>query len=149
MIEKEFERLYLKFRTNYCRNLFAGMRGADDNLSAIESYCAEAIFLLDRPTIREFAEFVNISLPNATYRLNKLLDKGYIRKVQSPKDRREYLLEVTDKFLDFYGANEAFNADLMKGIKESFDEKDVAVLENMIKRIVDEILNEKGQNNGD
>lgn len=148
MLEKEFERLYFKFRTNYCRNLFAGMRGANESLSAIESYCVEAIFLMDRPSIHEFADFVNISLPNATYRLNKLINKGYIRKVASARDRREYLLEVTDKFLDFYGANESFNASLMNRIKESFGEEEVILLENMIRKIVDEILSEKGQNNG-
>lgn len=148
MLEKEFERLYYQFRANYCKNLFARMNGRESNLSATESYCVEVIFLLDRPSIHEFADYINISLPNATYRINKLLDKGYIKKITSEKDKRKYNLEVTDKFLDYYGANNAFNASLMNRIKNRFKEDEVVILERMIKIIVDEILYEKGQTNG-
>lgn len=143
MLEREFARLYYQFRANYCKNLFARMDGREGNLSATESYCAEVIFLLDRPSIHEFADYIKISLPNATYRINKLIGKGYIRKVTSEKDRREFKLEVTDKFLDYYGANDAFNANLMSRIKEEFSEDEVMILENMIKKIVDEILKVK------
>ena len=140
MLEKEFEKLYYKFRSNYCKNLFARGNDGEGSLSATESYCVEVIFLLDRPTVREFADYVNISLPNATYRISNLIKKGYIRKLPSQKDRREYHLEVTDKFLDSYGANTTFNAQLMKQIKEQFNSEEVAQLEAMISKIVNEIM---------
>lgn len=50
--------------------------------------------------------------------------------------------------MDYYGANNAFNASLMNRIKEKFRENDVVMLENMIKIIVDEISYKKGQTNG-
>lgn len=140
MLEKEFEKLYYKFRSNYCKNLFARVNDGEGSLSATESYCVEVIFLLDRPTVHEFAEYVNISLPNATYRISNLIRKGYIRKVPSEMDRREFHLEVTDKFLDSYGANTTFNAQLMKQIKEKFSSEEVAQLEEMISKIVNEIM---------
>ena len=140
MLEKEFEKLYYKFRSNYCKNLFARENDGEGCLSATESYCVEVIFLLDRPTVHEFADYVNISLPNATYRISNLIRKGYIRKLPSQKDRREYNLEVTDKFLDSYGANTTFNAQLMKQIKEKFSGEEVAQLEGMISKIVNEIM---------
>ena len=140
MLEKEFEKLYYKFRSNYCKNLFARENDGEGSLSATESYCVEVIFLLDRPTVHEFADYVNISLPNATYRISNLIKKGYIRKLPSQKDRREYHLEVTDKFLDSYGANTTFNAQLMKQIKEKFSGEEVAQLEGMISKIVNEIM---------
>lgn len=138
MLEREFERLYYKFRANYCRNLFASVK--EGSLSPTESYCLEVIFLLDRPTINEFAEYVNISLPNASYRINNLIIKGYVRKMISEYDRREYHLEVTDKFLNQYGANTSFNIKLVNKIKEEFSNQEIDVLEEMIKRIVDEIM---------
>ncbi len=140
MLEKEFEKLYYKFRSNYCKNLFARVNEGEGSLSATESYCVEVIFLLDRPTVHEFADYVNISLPNATYRISNLIRKGYIRKIPSQRDRREFHLEVTDKFLDSYGANTTFNTQLMQEIKNKFSSEEVAQLEVMIKKIVNEIM---------
>ncbi|MBE5968044.1 MAG: MarR family transcriptional regulator [Lachnospiraceae bacterium] len=137
MLENEFEKLYLKFRYNYCKNLFSEV---NESLNPTEAYCLEAIFLLDRPTVREFAEYIHISQPNATYRINNLIKKGCIRKVLSPDDKREYHLEVTDKFLKAYGANASFNAQLMKGIREKFSKEEIELLENMLHKIVEEIM---------
>jgi DNA-binding MarR family transcriptional regulator len=135
MLEKEFEKLYFKFRNNYCKNLFSGVNEDKESLSPTESYCVEAIFLLNRPTVHQFANYVNISQPNATYRISNLISKGYVRKVLSEDDRREYFLEVTDKFSKNYGMNASFNAQLMSGIREKFTEEEIALLEKMIKRL--------------
>lgn len=138
MLEREFERLYYKFRSNYLKNLFKGVK--DGNLSPTDSYCLEVIFLLGKPTVNEFAEHVNISLPNASYRINNLIEKGYVKKTVSENDRREYHLEVTKKFTDLYGANASFNAKLMNNIRGKFSEREIDDLELLIKRIVDEIM---------
>lgn len=140
MLEKEFEKLYLKFRANYCKNLFAGANEKVGGLTATESYCVEVIYLLNRPSVHEFADFIHISLPNATYRITNLINKGYIKKVLSEKDKREYHLEVTDKFIDHYGANATFNSELMSKIKEKFSNEEANMLESMIKKIVDELM---------
>jgi len=140
MLEKEFEKLYFKFRNNYCKNLFSSVNEEKDSLSPTESYCVEAIFLLNRPTVHQFANYVNISQPNATYRISNLISKGYIRKILSLDDRREYFLEVTDKFSKNYGMNSSYNTELMSGIRDKFTKEEVALLERMLKKIVHEIL---------
>jgi len=140
MLEKEFEKLYFKFRNNYCKNLFSSVNEDKDSLSPTESYCVEAIFLLNRPTVHQFANYVNISQPNATYRISNLISKGYIRKILSLDDRREYFLEVTDKFSKNYGMNSSYNTELMSGIRDKFTKEEVALLERMLKKIVHEIL---------
>jgi DNA-binding MarR family transcriptional regulator len=140
MLEKEFEKLYFKFRNNYCKNLFSSVNEEKDSLSPTESYCVETIYLLNRPTVHQFADYVNISQPNATYRISNLINKGYVRKVLSTEDRREYFLEVTDKFSKNYGMNSSFNTDLMNGVREKFTKEEIALLEKMLKKIVNEIL---------
>lgn len=135
MLEKEFEKLYFKFRNNYCKNLFSGVNDDKDSLSPTESYCVEAIFLMNRPTVHQFANYVNISQPNATYRISNLISKGYVRKVLSEDDRREYFLEVTDKFSKNYGMNASFNAQLMTNIREKFSQEEVAQLEKFMKKL--------------
>ncbi len=135
MLEKEFEKLYYKFRNNYCKNLFSSVNDEKDSLSPTESYCVEAIFLLNRPTVHQFANFVNISQPNATYRVSNLIEKGYIRKVLSLDDRREYFLEVTDKFSKNYGVNASFNSELMNNIRDKFSKEEIENLERLIKKV--------------
>ncbi len=137
MLEKEFEKLYFKFRNNYCKNLFSSVNEEKDSLSPTESYCVEAIFLLNRPTVHQFANYVNISQPNATYRISNLISKGYVRKVLSLDDRREYFLEVTDKFAKNYGMNASFNADLMNSIHDKFSKEEVTQMEKLIKKLND------------
>lgn len=137
MLEKEFEKLYYKFRNNYCKNLFSSVNEEKDSLSPTEAYCVEAIFLLNRPTVHQFANYVKISQPNATYRISNLISKGYIRKVLSLDDRREYFLEVTDKFAKTYGVNASFNTELMNTIHDKFSKDEIVQLEKMIKKIND------------
>lgn len=137
MLENEFEKLYYKFRLNYCKNLFSNVH---EGLTPTESYCVEVIFLLKRPTVREFAKYIHISQPNASYRINSIIEKGYIKKLPSMDDKREYHLEVTEKFIKNYGVNASFNADLMKGIREKLSKEEVDRLEQVIKMIVDEIM---------
>ena len=135
MLEKEFEKLYFKFRNNYCKNLFSSVNEEKESLSPTESYCVEAIFLMNRPTVHQFANYVNISQPNATYRISNLISKGYVRKVVSEDDRREYFLEVTDKFSKNYGMNASFNTQLMNRIREKFTQDEIEQMEKLIKKL--------------
>ena len=135
MLEKEFEKLYFKFRDNYCKNLFSNVNDEKDGLSPTDSYCVEAIFLLNRPTVRQFANYVNISQPNATYRISNLIEKGYVRKVLSQEDRREYFLEVTDKFVKNYGINSSFNSEFLKKINNKFTKDEIEQLDQMLGKI--------------
>ncbi len=143
MLEEQFEKLYITFRNNYCKNLFSSVNEEEDSLSPTEAYCVEAIYLMNRPTIHQFAEYVNISQPNATYRISNLINKGYVKKVSSEADRREFYLEVTDKFTNTYGVNASFNMDLMSGIREKFSKDEILQLEMMIERINDIMLSQE------
>lgn len=135
MLEREFEKLYFKFRDNYCKNLFSNVNEEEDGLNPTESYCVEAIYLLKRPTVHQFANFVNISQPNATYRINNLISKGYVRKVMSTEDRREYYLEVTDKFSKDYGINASYNSELISKIYSSFTPEEIEKIDHFLMRI--------------
>jgi DNA-binding MarR family transcriptional regulator len=95
--------LYKNMRLAHYRNLFGQLKEKAGSLSATEAFSVEVIYLLDRPTISEFADFIGISQPNASYKVNSLVTKGYLERVGSSDDRREAHLNVTKKFLDYYG----------------------------------------------
>ena len=102
----------------------------------------ETIQALGRPTINEFATFMRISPPNAAYKVNSLIKKGYIRKVQSPEDRREYHLEVTQKYIDYYNISTAYMTAVMDRIAQRFTPEECAKLEEMLTIVSRELMSE-------
>jgi len=136
MLEKSFETLYLLFRSNYYTKLVKEIGIKEGSLSATESYCVEIIYLLDKPTVSDFAQYLNLSVPNANYKINSLVKKGYVVREQSKTDLREQHLHVTEKFLNYYCLNDSVIALLMKRIRETFGTEDVEKLDDMIQRII-------------
>ena len=63
-------------------------------LSAADAFAADVIYLLEQPTLTQFAGEMGISQPSASYRVNELAQKGVVEKVTSPRDRRECRLRV-------------------------------------------------------
>ena len=100
--------LYSKFRVHYYRDVFRGSIPESLSLTTTEVYCVEIIHNLGTPTIQEFANYIGISSPNATYKVNSLIKKGYVKKVQSDKDKREFYLDVTEKYYRYYNINEKY-----------------------------------------
>lgn len=137
MLEEKFEKLYLLFRANYYKRMVEKIGTREGSLSATESYCVEIIYLLNGPTISEFAQYLGISLPNANYKINCLAEKGYVHKKPSANDKRECHLHVTEKFLNYYGLNDADNAQLMCRIRQSFTDEEILRLEDTIDRVLE------------
>lgn len=75
---------------------FFGKR-REGRVSVSELLSLYLIDLLDGPTLKEYAEIMGISQPNATYKINVMAEKGYVEKRLSEEDRRQTLLYVTAK----------------------------------------------------
>ena len=143
MLEQNFSRVYNKFKLLlYTRVLKDFNDKKEEALSTLEVICMEIIVALGEPTVNEFARFARMSAPNAAYRVSKLCNKGYIEKIQSQKDKREYHLRPTGKYQENYG--DAFNyIDVVSGrIKKRFDAADSEKLDRMLEIIADELMPE-------
>ena len=101
-LKRRFNAFYRKIKLVIFRNMFKHLKKGDESLTSSEYFCLQCIYLLDKPTISEFADFLDISSPNATYRVKTLIKKGLVAKEKSEKDGREYLLVPTQKFFDLY-----------------------------------------------
>ena len=125
-------------------NLYAKIFQQDDKaketLSAVEVLCVELIYSLARPTINEFAKAAGISAPNAAYKVANLVRKGHIRRVQSKTDKREYHLEVTEKYLESFGITYQYVTELTEKIEKRFPKEDVEKLNEMLGIINEELM---------
>lgn len=127
--------LYKNLRLAHYRNLFGQLREKAGSLSATEAFSAEVIYLLDRPTIGEFADFIGISQPNASYKVNSLVTKGYLERVSNDDDHREAHLHVTKKFLDYYGRQLPDMKSAVSSAVSSFTEQEVQLLASLFRRL--------------
>ncbi|MEJ9209585.1 MarR family transcriptional regulator, partial [Paenibacillus larvae] len=73
MLNDLFEDVYMKLAMNYYKK--AAQTVEIENISSVEMSCLEVVYFLKNPTYSEIAEFFNISQPNVTYRINKLIKK--------------------------------------------------------------------------
>ena len=142
MLEDAFNEIYTKFKLNFYRGIFERLNERESSLSASEAFAVEVIYALGEPTVSQFAEFLQISQPNATYKVNTLVRKGYIEKVNSDTDKREYHLRTTQRFSDYYAINQSYINTVMKRIRERFSDKETKQLENMLQIISQELMPE-------
>ena len=142
VLEESFDRIYTKFKLHFYQAVFSKFQTREASLTAVETFCMEIIRALDEPTINEFASFANISSPNAAYKVNSLIRKGYVEKVQSPNDRREYHLRPTQKFHDYYNLSSTYVQEVMDRVRERFTPAEVAQLDRVLQVVGQELMPE-------
>jgi DNA-binding MarR family transcriptional regulator len=142
MLDQAFLNVYTKFKLHFYHEIFTRFQNREANLTTVETFSVESIMALGSPTVNEFANFMRISPPNAAYKVNSLVKKGYIRKVQSAEDRREYHLEVTQKYIDYYNISTNYIEQVMARIKERFSPEDCVKLEEMLNIVGQELMPE-------
>ena len=142
MLETSFTGVYDKFKLQFYRKVFELVRERDGSLSAMEAFSLEVIKMLDHPTIGQFADFLNISQSNATYKVNNLIKKGYIQRTPSTTDRREYHLVLSEKYYKYIDLLSSYEQTVISRIKERFPAEDVARFDEMLCVISDELMPE-------
>ena len=123
MLKDAFFNVYTKFKLHFYQEIFSRFQDREASLTTVET-------------------FWRISPPNAAYKVNSLIKKGYIRKVQSSDDRREYHLEITQKYIDYYNISTAYMTAVMNRITQRFTPAECAKLEEMLTIISRELMAE-------
>ena len=142
MLENLLEEVYRKFKLQFFKRIFGRFQTREASLTAVETFCVEAIHALGHPTINEFATFTQISAPNAAYKVTSLVKKGYIRKVQSQRDKREYYLEVTDRFTEYYSINTAYVRIVSQRLRDRFTAEELRHFEHILRVMSSELMPE-------
>ena len=132
MLTEEVIRLYKRFRLLNYREMFGRIREKDGSLSATEAFAADVIYLMEKPTITQLAETLGISQPNATYKVNNLTAKGYVKKTTSEDDRRECRLHVSERFHSYYDTSDRFIREAVEKLEAEYSPEELALFEKML-----------------
>ncbi|MDO4473388.1 MAG: MarR family winged helix-turn-helix transcriptional regulator [Eubacteriales bacterium] len=142
MLRESFGNVYTKFKLHFYQKVFEKWQDREASLTTVETFCMEIIYAMNKPTVEEFARVANISSPNAAYKINNLVKKGYVRKVRSEVDKRVFRLEVTEKYLSYYNISYSYLDMVMKRVEERFSEEEVKQLAYMLDIIDKELMPE-------
>lgn len=142
MLQDSFIKVYSKFRLHFYKKFFEGVKEREVSLTTVETFCMEMIYSMNKPTINKFAKYASISSPNAAYKINNLIKKGYLKKVQSTQDKREYHLEVTDKYLSYYNISNKYIGEVMSKMEGRFSKEEIAILERVLTVMSDDIMSD-------
>lgn len=136
MLSEIFQEVYNIFKMNFYKSMCDNTK----ELTMQEAFSLDIIYMLGKPTILEYATYMNISQPNATYKINQMIDKGYLTKKICNEDKRSFRLQVTQKFLDCYRDNDRFIKQTLNGIDSRFNEQEVELLKKLLTDIKKQLL---------
>ena len=124
MLDQTFGRVYTKFKLHFYKQIFSRFEDREATLTTVESFCMEVIMALGEPKI------------------NSLVKKGYVERIQSTIDKREYRLRPTQKYIDYYNISYSYLHLVMERAKQRFGPDDLAKLEEMLQVVSDELMPE-------
>lgn len=140
MLYDSFNKVYTKFKLHFYKEVFKKWRDREVSLTTVETFCMEIIHALGKPTVSKFASFTSLSSANAADKINNLVKKGYLNKVQSDEDKRIYYLEVTPKYIDYYNISYQYLKEVMSKLENRFTSEENMVLEKMLRVMSEEIM---------
>ena len=128
---ERFYSLTRKLRLFCYRYFFGRSCVRTNNMTATEAVSIDVIRLLGMPTVSEFAAFVGISQPNATYKIKNLVKKGYLKRHRSGTDKRECRLEVVEQAGAVSGA-EQISQVLVERLRAYYSEEELLTAEKVL-----------------
>lgn len=141
-LEEVFDSVLLKFKLQFYQRAFQRLESREARLSTVETFSIEVIDALGAPTVSEFAKFLDISVANATYKVQNLIKKGYLHKERCDKDRRVSYLHVTQRFFDYKKLYTNYAHTVMERVKESCSPEELEIFKRILIKINDELTPE-------
>ena len=139
MLADAMRDVYQKLRLRNYRVLFGQIREKDGSLSATEAFAVDVIHLLGSPTVTQLADTLGISQPNATYKVNNLVQKGYVIKSSSEDDRRECRLQLGPKFYQYFSQSSQFIDQAAEKLQREFSPQELETFSRVLRSLTRDI----------
>ena len=107
-----------------------------------DMHVIEAIGIGEPKNMSSIARELSVTVGTLTIAMNSLVKKGYVERIQSTIDKREYRLRPTQKYIDYYNISYSYLHLVMERAKQRFSPDDLAKLEEMLQVVSDELMPE-------
>lgn len=98
------------------------------------------LFLLKKykeKTMSEMATAMNISKPNLTPVIDRLIQDGYVERKEGQKDRRKLMISLTEKGWAYLGEMEEKVKEQTRQKLEGFTDEEIQILNESSKKIIE------------
>lgn len=150
MKDNILEDIVKKTKLHFYRSIFKKYENSNTSLTFVETMLLEVIDYLEEPTINELVNFLYISQPNMSYKINILEKKGYVQKVKSDKDERFSHIILTDKYYDYKNRKSEFTKSVLERVEEGLDEHgkrhlylNLELVDKELEKKLEEFINSK------
>ena len=106
-----------------------------EDLTQQQLHYLQVIFRLHNPTITELSRELKLTKPTVTVLVNKLVSKGYVRRVPSDSDRRVTHLHIDEKGKIIEQIRKLAYKQLEKRIGSELNEAEIAILADIPKKL--------------
>ena len=89
--------------------------------------------------VLQLADTLGISQPNATYKVNNLVAKGYVTKTVSEGDKREIRLSVCDRFYKYYGDLDHFADRAVAALEAEYSPEEIHTFQKMLRSLAEHV----------
>ena len=96
----------------------------------------KVIIRMKNPTISELASELKLTKPTVTVMIDKLVAKGYVKKVKSDEDRRCSHLHIDNKGEQINDILDNVHEELAGKISRKLNETETRILMELLKKIV-------------
>jgi len=96
----------------------------------------QVIVKMKNPTLSELARELDLTKPTVTVLVDKLVEKGYVKKVKSDKDKRSMHLHIDKKGSKIRNLREKAYNRLTDKISSGLSETETEILTTLLKKIV-------------
>jgi DNA-binding MarR family transcriptional regulator len=106
------------------------------DLTQQQLHYLKVIVKMKNPTLTELARELNLTKPTVTVLVDKLSEKGYIRRVKSDEDRRVMHLHIDKKGAKIKAMREIAHERMAEKIRSGLSVTETAILTELLKKIV-------------
>ena len=96
----------------------------------------KVIVKMKNPTLTELAEELNLTKPTVTVLVDKLTEKGYIKRIKSDKDRRVMHLHIDKKGSKIIALRETAYELMAEKIRSGLSETETSILTELLTKII-------------
>ena len=97
----------------------------------------EAVGLGDGCSMSSIAKRLNITVGTLTIAMNNLVNKKYVERRRSEKDRRVVLVKLTDRGVAAYKHHEDYHRQMIEAILKKLDKTELPVLMKMLEAVTE------------
>jgi DNA-binding MarR family transcriptional regulator len=106
------------------------------DLTQQQLHYLQVIVKMKNPSLTELARELDLTKPTVTVLVDKLVEKGYVKRVKSDEDRRSMHLHIDKKGSKINALRETAYERMAEKISTGLSKTETAILTELLKKIV-------------